>query len=347
VKNFINEKDDEKAEQIEKQVLELWDKIYQAWMESNQTAGPQTSQENSGMFGNLMAELGAPGLFNFSALIGFVKENVDTFMAVFDASWTVLKGNISLALSALTAIFSLLFGGGTALLNFLFSFFVFVTALFYLLSASGEKYKPIVIFNKLTPGGSGHRFGMAVEAAVNGVFAASFKMAFFYGLWTWLIHRLFQVKMVYIPSALAAIFGAMPFLGTFWAVVPAVMELWLVQGQGIKAILMLVCQLLPMSCVDTAIYSEIRGGGHPYLTGLAVAGGIFCLGAEGAIMGPILLCSLYVAVNMYGNVMQESPINDPSKRLLSKAYLMKRFNIFEYFTSVFNRLVRKCFTRLG
>lgn len=80
---------------------------------------------------------------------------------------------------------------------------MFVTALFYLLSASADKYKPVVLFNKLTPGGvggSGNRFGQTVEEAINSVFAASFKMAFFYGLWTWFIHRLFQVKMIYIPS---------------------------------------------------------------------------------------------------------------------------------------------------
>ena len=41
---------------------------------------------------------------------------------------------------------------------------------------------------------------MAVDEAVSGVFVASFKMAVFYLLWTWLVHSLFAVKFVYLPS---------------------------------------------------------------------------------------------------------------------------------------------------
>jgi hypothetical protein len=44
------------------------------------------------------------------------------------------------------------------------------------------------------------RFATAIETAVIGVFRASFKMAVFYGLWTWLIHNLFDVKVIYLPS---------------------------------------------------------------------------------------------------------------------------------------------------
>lgn len=82
MKNLINEQDETKAADIEKQVLEIWDKVYQAWMESGQNTREQITKGNEGVFGNIMAEFGGAGLLNLSALVGFVKENVDTFMAV-------------------------------------------------------------------------------------------------------------------------------------------------------------------------------------------------------------------------------------------------------------------------
>lgn len=99
----------------------------------------------------------------------------------------------------------------------------------------------------------------AVDILLFGILFQMLKTAFDI---EWLI--LFCLMLCYlindfILSVLGAIFGAVPLVGTYWAALPGVLELCWSRGSPTLAMLLFVAQLLPMSCVDTAIYADIKG----------------------------------------------------------------------------------------
>ncbi|KYN00909.1 Transmembrane protein C9orf5 [Cyphomyrmex costatus] len=291
IRGLVKDLEPAKAEQMEKKVLELWDRLYQAWMMSNMDpnlVGPTVDA--------ITLLLLLSDLFNMTSIQNFAKENIGILTSVFDSVWSIVKGNMSVILTVFTELFYIILMSGSAVLNFVLSTVVFFTTLFYLLSSSDKTYKPIELTTIFSPI-SCHRFATSLQEAVIGVFAATFKLASFFGMWTWFIHNLFQVKIVYLPSALATILGAVPFLDAYFACIPATIELWFTRG-SIIAISFFLFHFLPCNIVVTEFYKEIKGGGHPYLTGLSIAGGIFCLGVEGAIFGPLLLCCIMVVINL-------------------------------------------------
>ncbi|XP_075983150.1 transmembrane protein 245 isoform X2 [Anticarsia gemmatalis] len=309
VKSILKEGDPEKIHRVEQQILELWDRVYQSWVSGHFAAsvGPQVDssaiQDSWDSFVNDVSN--TPGIFDYSGIVNWVQANLGTLSAIATSIWAPLASNVSLLAGSVGALTSLLLCGGSALINMFINLVVFFTTLFYLLASSNALYKPVEVITQVQPN-FGPRLGIALSVAINQVFRASFKMALFYGLWTWLVHNLFGAKVVYLPSVLAAVLGAAPFLGPYLAGIPAALDVWL-QGRPMAALLLPIAQAAPIAFLDAAVYAEIKDGGHPYVTGLAIAGGIFYLGPEGAILGPLLLCCLMVVLNLSSTFLRDTP----------------------------------------
>lgn len=157
---MLQDSDEEKSAKIEKQLLELWDRVYQAWL-SNNDVGPQVNaaaieqswrtfvdditktpgsddcplalyygaHRNNGVSDIYNILYYISGIFNTSGLVDFAKQNVGTLMALLDSLWSLFKGNITLVLGSLTSVTSVLLGGSTAVLNFILGMVSFHTVI--------------------------------------------------------------------------------------------------------------------------------------------------------------------------------------------------------------------------
>lgn len=285
---------------IEKQVLKLWDTMYNAWTNKNKTSSIHEAFTMRILNHTTLPSIKKRLNHYRPSIVDFIKDNIDPLLTLLKSVWSVLVSNVALSLQVVFSTLSLVFGGGTAILNTLLSMVIFLTTLFYLLSCSGGQYKPVEVLSSLGLSQSNNhfKFARAFEDAIGSVFVVSLKMGAFYGLYTWFTHVVFSVQIIFIPSALAALLAVVPLVGTYVACFPGIVELWLINGQPLHALLLFLAHYLPTLVIDTAFYSEMKGG-HPLLTGLAIIGGMYWMGLEGAIIGPILLCCFVVAVHMY------------------------------------------------
>ncbi len=86
--------------------------------------------------------------WKWDSIYSYCRENMGTLVGVLEQSWVVLKGNLGLLLNVLLEMVKLLLLSGSGVVNFALSVIVYLTALFYLLAASGRVYKPAEIMAK-------------------------------------------------------------------------------------------------------------------------------------------------------------------------------------------------------
>ncbi|VUZ55099.1 unnamed protein product, partial [Hymenolepis diminuta] len=273
---------------IEEQLLELWERVcMQFFQESNSTEAlvPQQAAKSSFILtGELAGSLNnatqnislgvlkkrivhlffSLGGFDYHDLVAYFHENVGEIMNVVNPLWQILSSHASFISSLFMGTASLLLTGGSVVLNFSFSFLIFLSTLFYLLAASEQTYLPFDFIVSLTPQRGEASpvvlfFYASVEGAVASVVVTTLKRTIFYGMYTVLTHTLFGLDIVVLPSIIATILGAIPLMGTYWAVLPGVVELWCLHDSCWLALLLLLLHLLPWYFLDTALYTEIKG----------------------------------------------------------------------------------------
>lgn len=156
VKGLVKDMERTKAEIIEKKVIELWDRLYQAWMQSTESddlIGPTVDVSAALSVWQSLTENynKIPGVFNMSSLQNFAKDNVGILLSVLDSVLRIIKGNMSIVMSIFTELMYVVLISGSVLLNFTLSTVVFFTTLFYLLSSSNKIYKPIELVGVFSP----------------------------------------------------------------------------------------------------------------------------------------------------------------------------------------------------
>ncbi|TRY78928.1 hypothetical protein TCAL_12181 [Tigriopus californicus] len=307
IRDLIQTGNETEAEELELQVLELWDRMYQYWQsKGSEEMGPQVSNEAiKSSFEDLYYGIMQQKWMSLATITQFSRENMGIITTVVEQTWLIVQSNLGLTLSGLGAVARVLLSSGSNLVNILMNFIVFLSALFYLLVYSGKVYMPLEVLSNV-----GHTlgkgFGDSLNNTVNGVFKVTIKMACFYGLWTYLTHTVFHASIVAIPVIVATFLAAVPLAGQYLVSFPAALELVL-NERYLSAMGLILCHILPMWVVDAAIYSEIRRVIHPWLTGLSIVGGVYYFGFDGAIYGPLILCAVIVTISMYTNILQELP----------------------------------------
>ncbi|XP_054747336.1 transmembrane protein 245 isoform X4 [Anastrepha obliqua] len=289
IDDWLAEADSVHATKLKEQILDVWDRLIQYWIDVNKSDssyGPRVPTDAlKTTFGEIVDNPVAK-----QGIIGWAKSNTQTILEVAESLWHIIRTNLSMIMTFTGEILSLLMSGGQACVEFILDMIVFFTALFYLLSSSNTKYAPLQITKYLGLPTSGSKIADALENSISGVLISMFKCSIFTGLFTWLVHTVFGARIVFLPSALAAILSAAPFLGSYWCALPALLELWLAQDRFYAGLVLFLLQFFVPPYFEAAIYTEMKGGGHPYLTGLAIAGGMYWVGWQGAIFGPLMLC---------------------------------------------------------
>ncbi|OUC41151.1 hypothetical protein D917_00461 [Trichinella nativa] len=254
----------EKAQMLENQLLLILDNIYDMWKSTNRSnLGDQSTLTT--VWVHLHTD-------NFGALssglIRYLRANFAIVSSILEVAWNFVLLNLNAVITLAVPLLGEIFTFGFSLFNMLLQFIMFLTTLFYLLECSRDVWKPVEMLASFVP-------FLSTPKGGESVFFVAFQRS---------------VSMTVLPSVIASLLAAVPVVPPSIACFPGCLELWLANGESTLAVLFLICSFAP------SIES------HPFLTALSVCGGVYWLGLQGAIIGPVLLCCFLFVTVLYRSV---------------------------------------------
>uniref|UniRef100_A0AC34F679 Transmembrane protein n=1 Tax=Panagrolaimus sp. ES5 TaxID=591445 RepID=A0AC34F679_9BILA len=315
IRRLADPKDDERANELEDQAKFLVDNLYRLWEERSIANSVNSSSHAVVSQSDWVDHLTTPT--NLESLKGeitnIISSNIDTVLSIAQSLWGVVLLNVSLISTVLGSVLGLILGFGLDLLSFFIEIIVFLSVVYYLLANSYDRWLPLTWIDLVTRTimgrnateevekedvDDGAHITSAIEESIQSVFVLSAKMAVFWGLYTCFIHSLFDLNVIFIPSIMAACLAATPIVPPYSVLIFGAVELYLIRGEMAAGIVFTLMSIAPLMFADIAFYREVKNS-HPYVTGLSVIGGIYWLGFQGAIFGPIILCTMLALFNVY------------------------------------------------
>eukprot|EP01120_Amphizonella_sp_Union-15-10_P000060 TRINITY_DN10067_c0_g1_i1.p1 TRINITY_DN10067_c0_g1~~TRINITY_DN10067_c0_g1_i1.p1 ORF type:complete len:554 (+),score=66.56 TRINITY_DN10067_c0_g1_i1:30-1691(+) len=172
--------------------------------------------------------------------------------------------------------------------GFALSFIVFEICLYYLLQSKTFFLDQVLHVLPVTSGLRDHVKSTLI-ASVNGVLLGSLAICLSHAGITYATFKfILGLDFVYLSTFVTAVTALFPFVSS-WIVIPPVLAIHYLRGNSIviSSVVLFVVQMF-FWVIDSRIYEMIPKT-HPYITGVSIVLGIATFGAEGILIGPMLI----------------------------------------------------------